>query len=106
LSILRPQQPDRYTLFSYPALFRSYNTNAKFFTALPAIDGATGTLTYQTAANANGTATVTVVAKDNGGTANGGADTSASQTFTIKERQSKHLHSITKDTEHTVLYDT
>ena len=39
-----------------------------------------GTLTYTPAANANGTATVTVAIKDNGGTANGGVDTSAPQT--------------------------
>src|SRR5207248_7024763 len=34
-------------------------------------------------AHVNGVAHVTVTAKDNGGTANGGSDTSASQTFTI-----------------------
>ena len=44
---------------------------------------ATGTLTYTPAANAIGTATVTVTLQDNGGTANGGVDTSAPQTFTI-----------------------
>ena len=50
--------------------------------ASPAI-AANGTLTYTPAANANGTATVTVSVHDNGGTANGGVDTSAPQTFTI-----------------------
>jgi len=35
------------------------------------------------AANANGTATATVTLKDNGGTAHGGLDTSAPQTFAI-----------------------
>ena len=44
---------------------------------------ATGTLTYTPAANANGVATVTVRLKDDGGTANGGVDTSGPQTFTI-----------------------
>jgi large repetitive protein len=44
---------------------------------------ANGTLTYTTAANANGLATITVTAVDDGGTANGGTDTSASSTFTI-----------------------
>ncbi len=39
------------------------------------------------AANANGFATVTVQAHDNGGTANGGVDTSAAQTFTITCRR-------------------
>ncbi|HSX59021.1 MAG TPA: Ig-like domain-containing protein, partial [Tahibacter sp.] len=58
------------------------NTNAALFSTAPAI-AANGTLTYTPAANANGMATVTVVAQDNGGTANGGNDTSAPQTFVI-----------------------
>ena len=40
-------------------------------------------MTYTPAAGATGTATVTVQIRDNGGTANGGVDTSAPQTFTI-----------------------
>jgi hypothetical protein len=40
-------------------------------------------LTYTAASNANGSATVTVRAHDDGGTANGGQDTSGPQTFTI-----------------------
>jgi hypothetical protein len=43
----------------------------------------TGTLTDRPAPNANGTARVQVVARDNGGTANGGSDTSSTATFTI-----------------------
>ena len=58
------------------------NTNAALFSAGPAI-AANGTLTYTPAANANGTATISVRAQDNGGTANGGIDTSAPQTFAI-----------------------
>jgi CSLREA domain-containing protein len=58
------------------------NTNAALFTAGPAI-GPTGTLTYTPSATAGGTATITINLKDDGGTANGGVDTSASQTFTI-----------------------
>lgn len=42
-----------------------------------------GTLFYTPAPNAFGTARVTVVLKDDGGTANGGQDTSAPQTFVI-----------------------
>ena len=42
-----------------------------------------GTLTYRAAANASGVATVTLRAVDNGGTENGGTDTSPPQTFTI-----------------------
>ena len=58
------------------------NTNPALFGAGPAVSSA-GTLTYTTAPDANGTATITLVAKDNGGTANGGVDTSAAQTFVI-----------------------
>jgi hypothetical protein len=58
------------------------NTNAVLFSAGPAIS-ATGVLTYTPAANANGSATITLVLKDDGGTANGGVDTSAPQSFTI-----------------------
>jgi hypothetical protein len=58
----------------------STNNNA-LFSATPVID-VTGTLTYTPAPNANGSALVTVIMKDNGGTANGGID-SSTQTFTI-----------------------
>ncbi len=58
------------------------NDNNGLFSVQPAIS-ATGTLTYTPAANANGSATVSVQIHDNGGTANGGVDTSAIQTFTI-----------------------
>ncbi|MBL0030599.1 MAG: hypothetical protein IPO95_16680 [Rhodanobacteraceae bacterium] len=40
-------------------------------------------LTYTPAANANGSATITLTLQDNGGVANGGVDTSAPQTFAI-----------------------
>ncbi len=52
------------------------------FAAQPAI-APDGTLTFKPATLALGTATVTVRAVDNGGTANGGSNTSAAQTFTI-----------------------
>ena len=58
------------------------NNNNALFSAQPAVSS-TGTLTYTPAANANGIATVTVTLRDNGGTANGGIDTSDPQTFTI-----------------------
>jgi len=58
-------------------------TDNSLFSALPAINPATGTLTYTPAAGKWGTVTVTVMLKDNGGTANGGVDTSAPQTFKI-----------------------
>ncbi len=59
----------------------SVDNNALFSTQ-PAID-ASGTLAYTPAPDANGSATVTVSLSDDGGTANGGSDTSAQQTFTI-----------------------
>jgi len=52
------------------------------FSAPPTI-AANGNLTYTPATNAKGTATVTVQIHDNGGTTNGGVDSSATQTFTI-----------------------
>ncbi|MGE0132541.1 MAG: Ig-like domain-containing protein [Blastocatellales bacterium] len=57
-------------------------TNPGLFSAGPALNAA-GDLTYTLAANANGGATITVVLKDSGGTANGGVDTAAPQSFVI-----------------------
>jgi|GEM_PF-3287439 len=59
------------------------NDNAALFNQAPGIDAATGNLTYIPANNANGSATVTVQLMDNGGSANGGVDTSTEQNFTI-----------------------
>ena len=58
------------------------NTNTVLFATQPAV-APNGTLTFTPAANRNGTATISLVLKDNGGTANGGVDTSATATFTI-----------------------
>jgi hypothetical protein len=62
--------------------FEVTNTNTELFSTQPSV-AANGTLSYTSAANANGSATVTVRAHDDGGIANGGADTSAEQSFTI-----------------------
>lgn len=62
--------------------FTTTNNNNALFSTQPAL-GPTGTLAYTPATNANGAATVSVTLADNGGTANGGADMSATQTFTI-----------------------
>jgi hypothetical protein len=62
--------------------FSVMNNNNALFSAQPAVSSA-GTLTYTPAANASGVATVTVTLMDNGGTANGGVDTSPAQMFTI-----------------------
>lgn len=58
------------------------NDNNALFSAQPAID-ASGNLTYTSALHANGSATVNVILTDDGGTANGGDDSSAAQSFTI-----------------------
>jgi hypothetical protein len=58
------------------------NDNNALFSAQPAVSP-TGTLTFTSAPNKYGSATVTVVLSDNGGTAGGGDDTSQAQTFNI-----------------------
>src|SRR5205085_8865553 len=62
--------------------FTVTNDNNALFSVQPAV-APNGTLTFTPAANANGVANITVVAHDNGGTANGGQDTSAAQSSTI-----------------------
>jgi hypothetical protein len=57
-------------------------SNPGLFTAPPAVAN-DGTLTFATALNASGTSAFTVRVRDNGGTASGGVDTSAPQTFTL-----------------------
>jgi hypothetical protein len=58
------------------------NTNPGLFVSGPAVSAA-GVLSFNAAANAAGTATITLVLADDGGTANGGVDTSAPQSFSI-----------------------
>jgi hypothetical protein len=64
--------------------FNVTNDNNALFTSTgrPAVSS-DGTLTYTPKVNANGTANVQVVAQDDGGTANGGDDTSDAQSFQI-----------------------
>ena len=62
-------------------------------------------MTYTPAANANGTSTVTVHAVDNGGTANGGDDTSLPQTFTITVTAVNDPPSFTKGPNQTAVED-
>ena len=56
--------------------------NPGLFRLLPAVSS-DGTLTFAPSASYGGVATITVRLRDNGGTANGGSDTSDPQTFTI-----------------------
>lgn len=62
--------------------FSVSNDNNSLFSDQPTI-ASDGTLTYTPAPNAYGVAVVTVLAFDDGGTTNGGVDTSAPTTFVI-----------------------
>jgi hypothetical protein len=62
--------------------FSVSNDNPGIFAVQPSI-APDGTLSFRAALLALGTATVTVRISDDGGTANGGSDTSGPQTFTI-----------------------
>jgi hypothetical protein len=77
------------------------NTNTALFSTQPAVSP-TGTLTYAPAANAFGTATITLRIKDNGGTANGGVDVSATQTFVINVTGVNDAPSFTKGPDQSV----
>jgi hypothetical protein len=80
-SSISPGPPDE---ASQTISFLVATTNDGLFGAggLPAVSP-DGTLTYTSASNATGSATVTVRARDDGGVAGGGADTSPPQSFTI-----------------------
>ena len=80
------------------------NTNAALFSAAPAISP-TGTLTYTAAPDAHGTATITAVLKDSGGTENAGVDTSVAQTFVITVLSVNDAPSFTKGPDQTVNED-
>src|SRR5262249_6567711 len=63
--------------------FHVSNDNNNLFTVQPAVDPTSGDLTFTTDPAHTGSATVSVYLTDNGGTANGGNDTSGTPTFTI-----------------------
>ncbi len=56
--------------------------NSGLFSVLPSVDPVTGTLSFTPAPNAFGTSQITLSLKDNGGTANGGVDTTT-RTFGV-----------------------
>ncbi len=62
--------------------FYAWMTNASLLCTTPTIS-ATGTLSYEPAPDMNGSATVGIVLLDDGGTANGGINSSTSYWFTI-----------------------
>jgi VCBS repeat-containing protein len=80
------------------------NNNSALFSAQPQISP-TGTLTFTPAQNANGSATITIVLQDNGGTANGGQDTSAPQTFTVNVTAVNDAPTFTNGPDKTVTED-
>ena len=82
----------------------SNNSNPGLFSALPAVSP-TGVLTFTPAANANGSAIITIAIHDNGGTANGGVDTSATQTFNINVTPVNDAPSFTKGADESVAED-
>ncbi len=79
--------------------------NDSLFSVLPAIDPATGDLTYTPAAEANGTATLTIALIDDGGTANGGLDTSPDQFAVITVIPVNDAPSFSAGADDTVLED-
>jgi hypothetical protein len=85
--------------------FSCVNDANSLFSVQPSVDSATGDLTYTLAADANGPATVTITLADNGGTSDGGVDTSASQTFTITVTAVNDVPSFTVPVNQTVLED-
>ncbi len=64
-------------------LIGSYVSDPSLFSVPPTVDLTTGDLTFTPAQNASGTASVSFVVQDNGGTAFGGSDTTQSSDFTI-----------------------
>jgi hypothetical protein len=82
------------------------NTNSGLFTGTgqPAVSS-NGALTYTPAANANGTAIITLKAHDSGGTANGGVNESATQNFMITVNAVNDAPSFTKGADKTVNED-
>jgi VCBS repeat-containing protein len=77
--------------------FNVTNNNNGLFSVQPTI-GADGTLTFTPTLNASGTATVSVTLSDNGGTANGGVNTSPQVQFTITINEVNDPPTVTPNT--------
>ncbi len=84
--------------------FTLSNDNNALFSSQPAV-ASNGTLTYNVAPDGNGTATVSVSVSDDGGTANGGDDTSPIQTFSVTVISVNDVPSFTKGSDLTVEED-
>jgi hypothetical protein len=81
------------------------NDNNNLFNLQPAVNSDTGTLIYSPLLNKSGSATVTVLLRDNGSKENNGVDTSPRQTFTITVGPVNDAPSFTKGADQTVLED-
>jgi VCBS repeat-containing protein len=86
---------------SQTVAFNTTTDNPSLFIIPPTISP-TGTLSFTPNSNQSGTATVTVYLQDNGGTANGGNDTSATQIFKIYINPPNTPPSFTKGADQTV----
>src|SRR5207344_1101773 len=84
--------------------FSATNNNNALFSVQPSIS-ATGDLTYNPAANANGIATVTVSISDNGSNVAPNVNTSATQTFTITVNAVNDVPLFTKGADQSVNED-
>ena len=84
--------------------FLMSTNNDALFSVLPIVNDA-GLLTYTPAANANGSALITVRLHDDGGVANGGIDTSDPQTFAININAVNDSPSFVKGGDLTVIED-
>jgi hypothetical protein len=82
--------------------FTVTNDSNSLFSVQPTV-APNGKLSFTPADNANGTATVTVTAHDDGGTANGGNDTSAPASFTVTIDPVNDPPSFTKGADQSVL---
>lgn len=71
------------------------NDNSALFSVQPFLNAA-GDLSFTPASHMSGMATLTLALRDDGGTANGGADRSTTQTFTITIRRINHAPSFDK----------
>ena len=87
---------------SQSVTFTANADNPALFVVQPAV-APDGKLTYTPAADANGSATVTVIAHDDGGTANGGIDDSPPSTFTVTVGPVNDAPSFTAGPDQTVL---
>jgi hypothetical protein len=67
---------------------------SQLFKVQPRVDPLTGTLTFTPKPNARGTAVISVVLKDDGGTANGGTDISPRQKFKINITKPHLWHNV------------